>query len=62
MKQLLSVKEVAQRLGTSTKTVSRYQRAGRLVAIRLTSRTIRFEEGEVERFIANASVAMPIPR
>lgn len=54
--QLLSTKEVALRLGTSTKTVSRYERAGRLTAIRLTSRTIRFDASEIDRFISEATI------
>lgn len=54
MSRLLSTKEVAARLGVSTKTIVRYEKAKRLTAIRLSSRAVRYEETDVNRLIADS--------
>lgn len=50
---LLSPAQVATRLGLSTKAVRRLATAGKLPAVRLSERVIRFEPEDVEAFIAS---------
>jgi len=45
--KLLTRKEVAHALGVHTETVKRYGRKGLLHPIRITSRMVRYEEGDV---------------
>jgi len=52
---LLSRPQVAVLLGVSVQTVSKYQHSGRLCAVRLGHRTVRYERAEVERFIMENS-------
>jgi excisionase family DNA binding protein len=52
--KLLSYEETARMLGVSRETVYRYQRAGRLPAIRLSSRTVRFRYTDVTVLVAGA--------
>jgi excisionase family DNA binding protein len=59
--QLLSVREVADRLGSSTHKVRDLLRAGRLTPIRLDGRTL-VSRKEVELFIAALPRQMAPPR
>lgn len=52
---LLSRKVVAERLGVSTRTVSRLQRAGRLPAITITGRLVRFRQADLQALLNDAS-------
>ena len=52
--QLLKRKQVAKQLGVCTESVKRYTRDGRLAAIRINSRVVRYEPEAVAKFIANA--------
>lgn len=54
---LLSYAQAAQRLGVSRETIYRYQRAGKLPAIRLSSKTVRFRISDLARLLAGAEVA-----
>jgi excisionase family DNA binding protein len=51
---LLSYAQAAQRLGVSRETIYRYQRAGKLPAIRLSSKTVRFRVSDLARLLAGA--------
>ena len=53
---LLSYAQAAQRLGVSRETIYRYQRAGKLPAIRLSSKTVRFRVSDLARLLAGAEV------
>lgn len=53
---LLSYAQAAQRLGVSRETIYRYQRAGKLPAIRLSSKTVRFRVSDLARLLAAAEV------
>lgn len=55
-KRLMTQSEVAQRLRVSTETVRRYTRQGRLRAISLTARTVRYLESDFEAFIEKGLV------
>jgi len=50
--RLLTAREVADRLGLSVATVLRWHRAVRLPAFRLATSVLRFDEGELERWVA----------
>jgi excisionase family DNA binding protein len=52
---LLTAREVAERLGLSVATVLRWHRAGRLPAFRLATGVLRFDEGELERWVTTQS-------
>ncbi|MDD4348066.1 MAG: helix-turn-helix domain-containing protein [Opitutales bacterium] len=56
-RELLSRSQVAACLGVSVATVAKFQKSGRLCAIRLGHRTVRYERSEVERFIMENSCA-----
>lgn len=56
--QLISRKEASNMLGVSTMTISRYQKSGRLNPVYFSSRTVRYELKEVEKFIKESGVAM----
>jgi len=49
--RLLTGREVADRLGLSTKTVLRWAQTGELPAIRLSNRAIRFREDELDEWL-----------
>ena len=53
---LLTYAQAAQRLGVSRETIYRYQRAGKLAAIRLSSKTVRFRVSDLVRLLAGAEV------
>lgn len=55
---LLSYSQAAQRLGVSRETIYRYQCAGKLPAIRLSSKTVRFRVSDLERLLAGAEVTL----
>jgi excisionase family DNA binding protein len=49
---LLTVREVAQRLALGTRTVWKWSRSGQLPApVRLGNRTVRWRAAEIERFV-----------
>ena len=50
--RLLTKKETAERLKVSERTIDRYVQSQLLRAIRLSARTVRFREDEVERLLA----------
>lgn len=52
MSKLLTVKQVAARLGVSQVTVYRALADGSLPCVRLQERIVRIEEEELQRFIA----------
>jgi len=45
---LLTAREVGAFIGVSTKTVRRWEREGRLPAVRVTAHTVRFRRSDVE--------------
>lgn len=49
--QLISAKDVAQRLGVSTRTVRRLVKSGKLSAYAITSRIVQFAPADVEEFL-----------
>jgi excisionase family DNA binding protein len=55
--QLLTAREVALRLGLSPETVLRRWRAGELPGYRLGSNVLRFDEAELEAWLAARRVA-----
>ena len=54
--RLMSRREVASMLGVHTETIKRYQHQGRLKAIILNSRLIRYERAEVEKLLQSGRV------
>jgi len=50
----LSYNQTAQLLGVCRETIRRYQKAGRLTPIRLSSKTVRFSISEIERLLAES--------
>jgi excisionase family DNA binding protein len=50
--RLLTARLVADRLGVSVETVLRWARRGRLPAVYLSSRAIRFREDDLETWLA----------
>jgi predicted DNA-binding transcriptional regulator AlpA len=57
-KRLISRREAAEMLAVNPRTISRYERQGRLKPIKLSSRTTRYDLADVIAFIANAAVSM----
>lgn len=55
--RLLTAREVADRLAVSPETVLRWHRAGELPGFRLASNCLRFDEAELERWLAIRRVA-----
>jgi excisionase family DNA binding protein len=53
--KLLSIKEIAQTLGTHPETVRRWIRSGRLPAMKATKRTIRVRSDVIEQLLRNNS-------
>lgn len=49
--QLLTLKEAAERLNQSVKTIRRHVLAGRIPAYRLSSRALRIEPKDLERYL-----------
>lgn len=52
--KLLKTVEVAEKLGVSTRTVLKMAADGRLAAVRLSSRAIRFKSEDVEALISGS--------
>lgn len=50
--RLLTARDVAGRLGLSTETVLRWAKRGRLPAVYLSSRAIRFREDDLDAWLA----------
>lgn len=50
--RLLTAREVAGRLGLSTETVLRWAKRGKLPAVYLSSRAIRFREDDLDAWLA----------
>jgi excisionase family DNA binding protein len=50
---LQTKRQVAKRLNVSERTVTRYVSEGRLPAVRLSPRAVRFDPESVERWIRN---------
>jgi excisionase family DNA binding protein len=59
MGRLLTTREVASRLGVIPETVLRWIDTRGLPAIRLTSRALRYDETELEAWIAEHATAAP---
>jgi len=53
--KLLSIKEIAQTLGTHPETERRWIRDGRLPAMKATKRTIRVRSDVIEQLLRNNS-------
>jgi excisionase family DNA binding protein len=49
--RLLTARELADRLGVSVETVLRWARRGKLPAVYLSSRAIRFREDEIDAWL-----------
>ncbi len=58
--RLLTAREVADRLGLSVATVLRWHRDGRLPAFRLATGVLRFDEADLERWIADRAELVTI--
>ena len=54
-RRLLTAREVAERLGVSVETVLRWHRRGDLPGVRLSSNVLRFEELELDLYLAGRS-------
>jgi len=54
--RLLTIKEVADRLSVTTRTVHRYISAGKLVKVQLSGRAVRVSEADLARFIKERTV------
>ncbi len=52
--RLLTGREVAQKCGVSVETIAKWARTGKLNAVRLSSRCIRYERTAVETLLAKA--------
>ena len=57
--RLLTTREVADRLGVIPETVLRWIETRGLPAIRLTSRALRYDEAELDGWIAEHATATP---
>lgn len=55
MKTLLTRRQTAAHLGISTRTVARYERDGRIRAVRLTARSIRYDAADIDRLIEEST-------
>ncbi|MGV9710728.1 helix-turn-helix transcriptional regulator [Gordonia sp. NPDC003424] len=53
----LSLQDVAAELGVSDRTIRRYIADGKLSAFRPSTRTIRIDPAELDRFISQGGVA-----
>jgi len=49
--RLLRVREVAERLGVTTRTVHRYLADGKLPKVQLSERAVRIRETDLDRFV-----------
>jgi excisionase family DNA binding protein len=57
--RLLTTREVAERLGVMPETVLRWIDSRGLPAIRLTSRALRYDEGELDAWLLQRATATP---
>lgn len=55
MKELVTRKHAAEMLQVCTRTIARYESAGRLTPIRLTSRSIRYDAAQLDRLIEDST-------
>jgi excisionase family DNA binding protein len=53
--KLLSRQELAEHFGCSVATIRRWERVGKLKAVRLGACTVRYRRADVEQFLANAT-------
>jgi excisionase family DNA binding protein len=54
--RLLTARDVGDRLGLSIETVLRWARQGKLPAVYLSSRAVRFREADIDAFIESRSL------
>lgn len=54
--KLISRKEAAELLGVHTETVKRYERRGKLAAVRLSDRNTRYTMTSIQKLIVDATV------
>ena len=54
LEELLTPRETAKALSISTRTLSRWEEAGLLHPIRLTSRVVRYSLADIKRLIINS--------
>jgi excisionase family DNA binding protein len=57
MDRLLTVRELAERLGISSGTAYHWLSQGRLPCVRLSSRCVRFRESDVEKMLEQLAQA-----
>jgi excisionase family DNA binding protein len=57
MDRLLTVRELAERLGISAGTAYHWLSQGRLACVRLSSRCVRFRESDVEKMLEQLAQA-----
>jgi excisionase family DNA binding protein len=57
MDRLLTIRELAERLGISLGTAYHWLSQGRLPCVRLSSRCVRFREGDVEKMLEQLAQA-----
>ncbi len=58
--KLLTPRQVAERLGVSPKTVTRWADAGKITAVKTLGGHRRFWESEVERIVAECRLIPPL--
>ena len=54
MKYLITRGDAAELLRVCKRTIARYERAGRLKPIRLTSRSVRYDMAQIEKLIEDS--------
>jgi len=59
MDRLLTVRELAERLGISVGTTYHWLSQGRLPCVRFSSRCVRFREGDVEKLLEQLEQTTP---
>jgi excisionase family DNA binding protein len=62
MNRLLTVSELAERLGISPGTAYHWLSQGRLPCVRFSSRCVRFRESDVEKMLEQLGQAAPCDR
>jgi excisionase family DNA binding protein len=58
---LLTPKQTAEYLGIKTKTVHQLVREGKLACIQITPKDRKFTKDQLEEFIANRTIGIPMP-
>jgi excisionase family DNA binding protein len=56
---LLTARDVADQLGLSVETVLRWARQGRIPAVYLSNRAVRFHQGDVDAYVEQVSTRRP---